>query len=189
MDRPLVVRHLDILIEVNMKQLMIIFLTLGLVLLSCDLHPNDPPQLSNEEHAIISAVLDSLHRHDDQTGTLDVHDQTSITTNIYSLSIAFDRDSVGSASLLNNYNTANQGSYSLDMDKLPDYVMLKDTEETDPYSGFLRFTRPGISDDGLSAVVEYGSRSAPLVGSGMAALLEKKNGEWVIIWHDVIWLS
>lgn len=172
-----------------MKRLFVLFVIVGLALLSCDLNPDDPPQLSNEEHAVISAVLDSLRHSNDPTGTLDVYDQTSISTSIYSLSIAFDRDSVGSASLLNNYNTANSEIHTLDMDKLPDYVMLKDSDESDPYSGFIRFTRPGISDDGLYAVVEYSSISAPLAGSGMAAVLEKRDGEWVMIWLQMMWIS
>jgi hypothetical protein len=75
------------------------------------------------------------------------------------------------------------------MDKLPDYVMLKDSEESDPYSGYIRFTRPGISNDGLSAVVEYSSISAPLAGSGMAAVLEKQDGVWVLIWLQMMWVS
>jgi hypothetical protein len=172
-----------------MKRIIVSVVIMGLALISCDLRPDDPPQLSNEEHAVISAVLDSLRRHDDPTGTLDVYDQTSISTSIYSLSIAFDRDSVGSASLLNNYNTANLEIHTLDMDKLPVYVMLKDSEESDPYSGYIRFTRPGISNDGLSAVVEYSSISAPLAGSGMAAVLEKQDGVWVLIWLQMMWVS
>lgn len=168
---------------------MIFVVIAGLALISCDLKPEGPPELSNEEHAVISAVLDSIIQQGHPLGTIDVYDLTTTSTNCPSLHIAFERDSIGSDSLLNNYYNANRIRYALNMDKLPDYVMLKDTEEAEPYSGYTAFTRPGISDDGLLAVVEYSSVSAPLCGIGMAALLEKEDGEWHIVWVEIIWIS
>ncbi|RKY54534.1 MAG: hypothetical protein DRP93_05040 [Candidatus Neomarinimicrobiota bacterium] len=166
--------------------LCIIFL---LFLVACDLKPEGPPELSNEEHAIISAVLDSIMHQGHPLGTIDVYDLTTTSTNCPSLHIAFEQDSIGSDSLLNNYYNANRIRYALNMDKLPNYVMLKDTEEAEPYSGYTAFTRPGISNDGLLAIVEYSSMSAPLAGCGMAALLEKEDGEWQIVWVEMIWIS
>ncbi|MCD6446869.1 MAG: hypothetical protein J7L40_01750 [Candidatus Marinimicrobia bacterium] len=166
--------------------LCIIFL---LFLVACDLKPDEPPELSNEEHAIISAVLDSIMHQGHPLGTIDVYDLTTTSTNCPSLHIAFEQDSIGSDSLLNNYYNANRIRYALNMDKLPDYVMLKDMEEAEPYSGYTAFTRPGISDDGLLAVVEYSSMSAPLAGCGMAVLLEKENEEWRVVWVKMIWIS
>ncbi|MCF7832394.1 MAG: hypothetical protein K9N05_02305 [Candidatus Marinimicrobia bacterium] len=171
-----------------MKRSLVFLLIIGLMMISCVIKPNDPPELNNEEHAVISAVLDSLiHLH--LSGTIDVYDQTSTSINSSSLSIIFQRDSIGSGSLLDIYNEANRTGYSLNMDKLPNYVVLKDTEESEPYSGYTHFTRPGISDDGLMAVVEYSQVSAPLCGIGMAAYLEKQDDEWVIIWLVMIWIS
>ena len=166
--------------------LCIIFL---LFLVACDLKPDEPPELSNEEHAIISAVLDSIMHQGHPLGTIDVYDLTTTSTNCPSLHIAFEQDSIGSDSLLNNYYNANRIRYALNMNKLPDYVMLKDTEEAEPYSGYTAFTRPGISNDGLLAVVEYSSMSAPLAGCGMAAMLEKEDGEWRVVWVEMIWIS
>ena len=166
--------------------LCIIFL---LFLVACDLKPDEPPELSNEEHAVICAVLDSIIQQGHSSGTIDVYDLTTTSTNCPSLHIAFEQDSIGSDSLLDNYYDANRIRYGLIMDKLPDYVMLKDTEEAEPYSGYTAFTRPGISNDGLWALVEYSSVSAPLCGIGMAALLEKENEEWRVVWVKMIWIS
>lgn len=159
-----------------------------LFLVSCIFKPNGPPELSNDEHAVISAVLDSII-HQYPRETIDVYDQTTTLTELPSLTIAFEQDSVGSNSLLSNYEDANQIRYALDMDKLPSYVMLKDTEEAEPFSGYTAFTRPGISNDGLMAVVEYSSMSAPLAGCGMAAVLEKQDGKWLVVWIEMIWIS
>lgn len=160
-----------------------------LFLLSCSLFNSENiERLSNEEHAILSTVLDSMMR--GQTlETIDVYDQTSTQISIYSLSIAFDQDSVGSSALLNNYNLANQICYELDMDNLPNYVMLKDTDESETYSDYYSFSCPGISEDGNTAVVECSLMSAPLAGCGMAYLLEKIDDNWMIIWNSVIWIS
>ena len=173
-----------------MKRIVAFSVLLVLLLLaSCDLFkPAGPETLSNEEHTIISAVLDSMMQ-SHAPETIDIFDQTSTATNSISLNIAFERDSIGSQPLLVNYDTANRKRYALDMDKLPNYVMLKDTEEAEPYSGYFSFTRPGISDDGLWAIVEYSFMSAPLAGCGMAAVLEKKFGEWVVVWDVMIWVS
>lgn len=169
------------------KTLLSVILLLFLV--ACVVKPDEPPELSNEEHAVICAVLDSIMQHEHPLGTIDVYDLTTISTNCPSLSILFERDGVDSETLLNNYYRANRIRYALNMNKLPDYVMLKDTEEAEPYSGYTAFTRPGISEDGLLAVVEYSSVSAPLAGCGMAALLEKENGEWRLVWVEMIWIS
>lgn len=173
----------------NMKRSIILVVIAGLALISCDLKPEGPPELSNEEHAVICAVLDSVILHEHPLGTIDVYDLTTTSTNCPSLSILFERNSVDSETLLNNYYNVNQIRYALNMDKLPGYVMLKDTEEAEPYSGYTAFTRPGISDDGLWAVVEYSSMSAPLAGCGMAVLLENENGEWRVVWVEMIWIS
>ena len=172
-----------------MKRSIILVVIAGLMLISCDLKPEGPPELSNEEHAVITAVLDSIMQNQYPLGTIDVYDLTTTSTNCPSLSILFERNSVDSETLLNNYYRANRIRYALNMDKLPGYVMLKDTEEAEPYSGYTAFTRPGISDDGLLAVVEYSSMSAPLAGCGMAVLLEKENEEWRVVWHEMIWIS
>jgi len=171
-----------------MKRSLVLVLIIGLMMISCVIKPNDTPELNNEEHAVISAVLDSLiHQH--PSGTIDVYDQTSTSVNSSSLSIIFQQDSIGSGSLLDIYNEANRTGYSLNMDKLPNYVVLKDTEESEPYTGYTHFTRPGISDDGLMAIVEYSEVSAPLCGIGMAAYLEKQDDEWVMVWLGMIWIS
>ncbi|RLC29164.1 MAG: hypothetical protein DRH32_07825 [Deltaproteobacteria bacterium] len=172
-----------------MKRSIILMVIAGLALIACDLKPDGPPELSNEEHAVICAVLDSIMQQGHPWGTIDVYDLTTTSTNCPSLSILFERNSVDSETLLNNYDNANRIRYALNVDKLPDYVMLKDMEEAEPYSGYTAFTRPGISDDGLLAVVEYSSVSAPLAGCGMAALLEKEDGEWRIVWVKMIWIS
>lgn len=185
MDRPLVVRHLDILIEANMKHIMIIFVALSLALLSCDLEPQGPPELSDEEYAVISTVIDSI-MHNHPSETIDVYDLTITLTNCSSLHLAFEQDSVGSDSLLANYDHANLIRYSMDMDKLPDYVMLKDALETDPYAGLIAFTRPGISDDGLWAIVEYNIWSETLGSSFTGILLNKQSNQWTIIWGKAI---
>lgn len=172
-----------------MKRLLLFIpIVLFFLFCSCDLEPPGPEMLSNEEHAVLSAVIDSIKRIQ-TTETLDVYDLTTNVTNCTSLHIAFLQDSVGSDSLLDNYNSANDTRYALDMEKLPDYVMLKDTDESDPYSGYISFTRPGISNDCLTAIVEYSIISAPLCGSGMAALLEKHDGEWLLIWKKLMWIS
>ena len=157
--------------------------------LSCDLFRPSEPTLSNEEHDIISAVLDSMMQ-THTPSTIDVYDKTSTGTSASVLHIAFERDSLEVPStLISNYSAANRERYELDRDKLPDYVMLKDTDEAEPYSGYYSFTRPGISAEGSMAVVEYSFMSAPLAGCGMAALLEKQDGEWVVIWHEMMWIS
>ena len=166
----------------------IIFVTVMFTSISCDIDPEDPPELNNEEHMIISAVLDSIKR-GQVSETVDVYDMTSTMTYCTSLHIEFQHDGVGSDQLLDHYQSANNVAYALDMDKLPDYVMLKDSEESDRYSGYFLFTRPGISDNGLLAVVEYSSVSAPLCGIGMAALLEKQDDEWSVVWLEMIWIS
>jgi len=171
-----------------MKRSIILVVIAGLALLSCDLKPEGPPELNNEEHAVISTVLDSIIQQH-PSGTIDVFDLTGTSTNCPSLSILFQRNSVESETLLNNYDHANREQYALNMDKVPDYVMLKDTEEAEPYSGYTSFTRPGISDDGLTAIVEYSEISAPLCGIGMAAYLEKCDGEWCVVWLEMIWIS
>ena len=172
-----------------MKRTIILVVIAGLALISCDLKPEGSPELSNEEHAVISAVLDSIMQQEHSPATIDVYDLTTTSTNCPSLHIAFERDSIGSDSLLDNYYNANRIRYALNMNKVPDYVMLKDTEEAEPYSGYTAFTRPGISNDGLWAIVEYSSVSTPLCGIGMAVLLEKENGEWQVVWVEMIWIS
>jgi len=167
---------------------MIFIMITALALISCDLDPEGPPELSNEEHAVISTVLDSIIQQG-PLGTIDVFDLTSTATNCPSLSILFERYSVDSETLLNHYFNANKISYSLNMDKVPSFVMLKDTEEAEPYSGYTSFTRPGISENGLLAVVEYSSVSAPLAGIDMAVYLEKEDGEWRVVWIEMIWMS
>jgi len=174
---------------ITVKRSIILVVIAGLMLISCVVKPEEPPELSNEEHAVICAVLDSVMQREHPLGTIDVFDLTTTSTNCPSLYIIFERDSIGSNSLLNNYAEANRVRYALNMDKLPDYVMLKDTEEAEPYSGYTEFTRPGISDDGLLAIVEYSSISAPLAGCGKAALLEKRDGEWHVVWIKMIWIS
>ena len=171
-----------------MKRSLVLVLIIGLMMISCVIKPNDPPELNNEEHAVISAVLDSLiHQH--PSGTIDVYDQTSTSVNSSSLSIIFQQDSIGSGSLLDIYNEANRTGYSLNMDKLPNYVFLNDTAATETYTGYTHFTRPGISDDGLMAIVEFSEISAPLCGIGMAVYLEKQDDEWVLVWLGMIWIS
>ncbi len=174
---------------ITVKRSIILVVITGLVLISCIVKPEGPPELSNEEHAVIWAVLDSIMQREHPLGTIDVYDLTTTSTNCSSLHILFEQNSIGSDSLLDNYNDANRIRYALNMDKLPDYVMLKDALESEPYSGFTSFTRPGISNDGLLAVVEYSSMSAPLAGCGMAALLEKRDDEWQVVWMDMIWIS
>lgn len=168
-----------------------ILIGLALLLLSmgCTIfRPNDPESLGVDEHAIISAVLDSILQQD-PLENIDVYDLTSTAINAESLNILFERHGVDSTSLLNNYINANRIRYTLDIDDLPDFVVLKDALESDPYSGYIDFTRPGIRNDGLQAVVEYSSISAPLAGCGMAALLEKLDGVWQIVWIKMIWVS
>lgn len=174
---------------ITMKRSIILVVIAGLMLISCIVKPEGPPELSNEEHAVICAVLDSIMQHEHPLGIIDVYDLTTTSTNCPSLYIAFERDSIGSDSLLDNYDKANRIRYALNMDKLPDYVMLKDALESEPYSGFTSFTRPGISDDGLLAIVEYSSMSAPLCGICMGAMLKKENEEWHVVWIEMIWIS
>ena len=173
-----------------MKRILLYVPIILLVLFSSfDLFGPSVPTLNNEEHAILSAVLDSMMQNQ-VAETIDVYDQTSTGTSATVLHLSFEHDSIDvPPSLISNYSSANRERYELDMDKLPDYVMLKDTEESGPYTGYILFTRPGISDDGLMAVVEYSSVSAPLCGIGVAALLEKQDGDWVVIWHDMMWIS
>ena len=173
-----------------MKRTIIPGLIVTILLLSCSIFgQGNLPQLSNEEHAIISVVLDSMMQNHTPE-TIDVYDKTSTGTSASVLHIAFEHDSIEvPPTLISNYASANRERYELDMDKLPDYVMLKDSDEAEPYSGYYAFTRPGISEDGMLAIVEYSFMSAPLAGCGMAALLEKKDGEWVIVWHEMMWIS
>jgi hypothetical protein len=168
----------------------LICISLLLVVMGCTLFkPNEAERLGTEEHAIISAVLDSILQQQYPLENIDVYDLTSTATNTASLTILFERNGVDSTSLLDNYIDANRIRYALDIDDLPDYVVLKDALESDPYSGYMDFSCPGISDDGLMAVVEYSSISAPLAGCGMAVLLEKLEGEWHIVWIEMIWVS
>jgi len=168
---------------------MIFVVIAGLMLISCDIKPAESPELSNEEHAVICAVLDSIIQREHPLETIDVYDLTTTSTNCPLLHIAFEQDSIGSDSLLDNYDKSNRIRYALNMDKLPGYVMLKDALESEPYSGFTSFTRPGISNDGLLAVVEYSWVSAPLAGCGMVAMLKKENDEWQVVWIEMIWIS
>ena len=170
-----------------------IHVLIGILLLalaiSCEFFkPNEPERLGPEEHAIICAVLDSL-KQQHPLENIDVYDLTSTAINTASLHILFERNGVDPISILDNYIEANHIRYALDMDDLPDFVVLKDALESDPYSGYTSFTRPGISNDGLMAVVEYSSMSAPLAGCGMAALLEKRDGNWQLVWIKMIWVS
>ena len=169
--------------------LLFVPIILLILLFSCSLFGPSEPTLSDEEHAILSVVLDSMMVNRTTT-TIDVYDMTSTGTSASVLHIAFERDSIEvPSSLLSNYSSANRQRYELVMDKLPDYVMLKDTDEAEPYSGYYSFTRPGISEDGETAIVEYSFMSAPLAGAGYAVLLEKHVGEWVVIWRDMMWIS
>ncbi|MEA2077548.1 MAG: hypothetical protein U9O95_05970, partial [Candidatus Marinimicrobia bacterium] len=88
------------------KTLLSVILLLFMV--ACGLQPEGPPELSNEEHAVISAVLDSIIQQGHPSGTIDVFDLTTTSTNCPSLYIAFERDSIDSDSLLDNYHDANR---------------------------------------------------------------------------------
>ena len=169
-----------------MKKLILLIISV-LFLMSCDIHPDDPELLNNDEHAIISAVLDSLMQLSIPE-SINIYDQTSTLINCASLNIAFERDSIHADSLIKNYYDSNRIPYSLNIDKLPDYVVLKDTEESDPFSGYIAFSRPAICNNGLFALVEYHSMSAPFAGSGTAVVLEKQNHKWIIIWQDIMWI-
>jgi hypothetical protein len=178
MNKAFMIKHKNILIT----------LALLVLIMGCSLFkPNEEKGLGSVEHAVISAVLDSII-HQYPRETIDVYDQTTTAINSASLFIAFERDSINSDSLLANYSDANQIHYALNIDKLPSYVMLKDTDESELFTGYTAFTRPGISDNGLMAVAEYSSVSAPLAGCGMAAVLEKHGETWRVIWIKTIQL-
>ncbi len=170
-----------------MKKTLLALSCIVVLLLSCDFHPDDTNNMTNEEHAIISAVLDSI-RYQYSPTNVDVYDLSSTNTNCSSLNIAFEIDSIETDTLLNIYYDANRLQYYLNRDKLPDYITLKDRDESNPYTGYLSFTRPGISEDGLIAVVEYSCMGAPLAGAGYAVLLEKHSGQWQMIWHKMMWI-
>lgn len=155
---------------------------------SCSLFSSHEPELAGEEeHHVIQAVLDSLMSFAD---SVNVYDQTTIMINTNSIRTAMNRDLiVRDVSLLSNYNNANNMISYFDKDLFADNVILREIDTSAFYTGYWRFSCPGISINGKWAVVEFSSISAPLSGGGSAAMLKKEEDEWKIIWIKMLWIS
>jgi hypothetical protein len=164
-------------------------LFLILLITACDIfEPRSEPETMNaQEHLIILTVLDSALGMAD-TAYIDNGTMTNI--DIESMQILLNLQSVAyDASVLNNYRKANQETYLFNKDLLPENVVLEERDTNNIYTGNFCFSRPGISNDGQYALVEFHRISAPLSGGGYAAFLIKQDGLWRLHWYDMIWIS
>lgn len=55
--------------------------------------------------------------------------------------------------------------------------------------GYTVFSRVGFNNSLDQAVVYVGGMAGPLMGSGFYYLMEKKNGEWLIVEQVMVWIS
>lgn len=149
------------------------------------------PTLSEEQHEVISAVIDSVGSLEFPPGSeYEVFNVTNLFINTSSIRYVLERDSVSvDTSVYGNYDIVNSQRYALRGIWLPDSVKLVINENMNPFQGCMDFTAPAISDDGTCALVEYGRMFAPLCGNGTAFLLRKIDGEWLIVWRLGIWIS
>lgn len=170
-----------------MKQILGFFLLAIFLLSGCALFESDEPQtMNNEEHLIIMALIDSLMK----TDSVKIYDQTTPMINTGEIRLAMNHDSIlRLPSLLSNYEAVNQKIYFFDREKLPAKVTLKSIDSDQMYASCWRFSCPGISSGGQSAIVEFSIMSAPLCGSGNVALLKKNDGFWKLVWYQMLWIS
>lgn len=170
-----------------MKRIFVFALFLIFLLSGCSLFESDEPQsMNNEEHLIITALIDSLMKAD----SISVYEQTTLMINTDDIRLAMNHDTIlRPPSLLSNYETVNQKIYLFDPEKLPPNITLNPIDPDDMYASCWRFSCPGISSSGESALVEYSIMSAPLCGSGNVALLKKNDGVWRVVWFQMLWIS
>ena len=55
--------------------------------------------------------------------------------------------------------------------------------------GYTIFSRVGFNNSLDQAVIYVGNVAGPLMGAGYYYLMEKKNGEWIIKEHIIVWIS
>lgn len=97
------------------------------------------------------------------------------------------------------------GQLSPDMDLGVEYILLTSQELsgitsqpnwgevlTEKYPGsygYTIFSRVGFNNSLDQAVIYVGSVGGPLMGSGFYYLMEKKNGEWLMMEQVMVWIS
>ena len=174
-----------------MKQRLLYVPFIVLILLSGCLRTVVYPALSEEEHAVISAVIDSvLNWGYPEEYVPEVYNLTAKWFFSDVLRYALERDSISvDTSIYASYNIGNEKRWSLLSLYLPENVVLKSPSSEYPFTGYMDFSKPAFSDDGKYAIVEFGQTWAPLAGHGMGYLLENRDGDWVIIWSEGIWIS
>ena len=170
-----------------MKRTKYLLPLLILLLIGCSIFdPHEPETMNSEQHAVISAVIDSMMSSD----SVYVFDQSTPMINIRDIRLGLIQDTIFcDLTLLSNYRNTNRLISHLDADWLPGKVVLKEIDTTTFYSGNWRFSCPGISTSGKFAIVEFSHLSGSISGGGMVAMLKKQDGEWQIVWYEMIWIS
>lgn len=157
-----------------------------LVLASCNVFsPSGMRTMSRTEHAIISAIIDSMRNIGDTVKVYDISDSLIHTDKIrYKL----EKDSISvDTALYGIFESINQNRRILDVDQLPENVILESSENPKRYSTTMCFSRPAISRDGNTAIIEYLWNTSPGIQVREATLLNKQDGEWQIVWYRVMY--
>ncbi len=162
-------------------------------------------EIEKEEQAVYSFFVG------DSTGTVVILQDTAteIPTDDPQQTIDYIKSGLKRLSdeTLDNYMARNEkpGQLSPDMQLGVDYVLLSTDELSkissqpdwpevmaEKYSGsggYVIFSRVGFNAALDQALVYVGDVAGPLMGAGFYYLLEKRNGEWVMIEQIMVWIS
>lgn len=165
-----------------MKRPYIILFSIIILFAGCNIFaPNEQQTMGREEHAIISAIIDSMMNTRDSVIVFSLSDST---INPEKIRYKIEKDSISiDTSLYAIFEKINEIRGALVEDCLPDNVILESVDSARNYSSTVSFSRPGISRDGRTAIIEYRWMTFPGTEVKQATLLQKQNGKWEIVWH------
>lgn len=149
--------------------------------------PNEPQTMKRVEHDIITAIIDSVMSNQDSITVFALSDST---INPETFCYKIEKDSISiDTSLYAKFENINDIRGALVADRLPAKVILKTEIDSGSNSSTISFSRPGISRDGKTAILEYRLLALPVMEVKQATLLKKINNKWEIIWRKqmLIW--
>lgn len=166
-----------------------------MIISSCNYFtPSEPVVLSEEEHQIILAFMNKTGAYGDTlllvNKTMSNQTAAHLRERLLVKGIAYDN------TILNDYDELQKDPRIFDGSLLPDTVTLLDptflevlqdtcvrwdNELKELYpgtDGYISFSRPAISDDGQSAILECHHTCGYWCGAWGASLMSKESGEW-----------
>ncbi len=190
-----------------LKEIAVVLLTINF--LACaTLSPVATPaavDIEREEQAVYSFFLNE----GDGPALILQETSTTISTDDPRQTLDYIKEGLPSLSdqTLDNFveRNAQPGQLSPTMNIGVDYVLLTSDELSEITSqpnwgevltekypgsyGYTIFSRVGFNNTLDQAVIYVGSMAGPLVGSGSYFLMEKKNGEWLMLEQIMAWIS